>query len=287
MDTIQLAVDVREAMGKKARFLRRDGLTPANIYGRNLDSVALQLPSADLIQALSQGGQNAVLDVKVKGEKTARTAVIRNIQRNPVTDVVIHVDFLQVDVTRAITSDVPLVFVGESPLPKTQTVISQILASIQVSGLPMQIPNSIEVDVSVLEEIDQSIFVRDLNLPDDIEVLTDGDQMIVRATPGRVAEVLPGEEEEDAEVGDSHRGRPRIRRILTPCPCPPVNLRLLLCNSEAPRGIWDLPRFVSPLYVAPHPPFLAPIDTLCPLCYYFLRTPVPNRGAHESFVKKT
>ena len=201
MDTIQLAVDVREAMGKKARFLRRDGLTPANIYGRNLNSVALQLPSADLIQALSQGGQNAVLDVKVKGEKKARTAVIRNIQRNPVTDVVIHVDFLQVDVTRAITSDVPIVFIGESPLPKTQTVISQILASIQVSGLPMQIPNSIEVDVSVLEEIDQSIFVRDLQLPDDIEVLTDGDQMIVRATPGRVAEVLPGEEEEDAEAG--------------------------------------------------------------------------------------
>ena len=201
MDTIQLAVDVREAMGKKARFLRRDGLTPANIYGRNLNSVALQLPSADLIQALSQGGQNAVLDVKVKGEKKARTAVIRNIQRNPVTDIVIHVDFLQVDVTRAITSEVPIVFIGESPLPKTQTVISQILASIQVSGLPMQIPNSIEVDVSVLEEIDQSIFVRDLNLPDNIEVLTDGDQMIVRATPGRVAEVLPGEEEEDAEVG--------------------------------------------------------------------------------------
>ena len=201
MDTIQLAVDVREAMGKKARFLRRDGLTPANIYGRNLNSVALQLPSADLIQALSQGGQNAVLDVKVKGEKKARTAVIRNIQRNPVTDIVIHVDFLQVDVTRAITSEVPIVFIGESPLPKTQTVISQILASIQVSGLPMQIPHSVEVDVSVLEEIDQSIFVRDLQLPDDIEVLTDGDQMIVRATPGRVAEVLPGEEEEDAEVG--------------------------------------------------------------------------------------
>ena len=106
-------------MGKKVRFLRRDGLTPANIYGRSLDSVALQLPSADLLQALSQGGQNAVLDIKVKGEKMARTAVIRNIQRNPVTDVVIHVDFLQVDVTRAITSDVPLVFVEKShPCPR-------------------------------------------------------------------------------------------------------------------------------------------------------------------------
>ena len=185
-------------------------------------------PLPTLSKPCPREAKNAVLDVKVKGEKTARTAVIRNIQRNPVTDVVIHVDFLQVDVTRAITSDVPLVFVGESPLPKTQTVISQILASVQVSGLPMQIPNSIEVDVSVLEEIDQSIFVRDLTLPDDLEVITDGDQMIVRATPGRVAEVLPGEEEEGRRGRGSHRpsrrGRTPNQKTPNPDHCPLIAL---------------------------------------------------------------
>ena len=202
MDTLELAVYVREALGKKARFLRREGLTPANIYGRNLDSVALQLQSADLIDALTQGGRNAVLAVKVKGEKTPRPAVIRNVQRHPVTDRIVHVDFLQVDITRAITSDVPVVLVGESPLPKTSTVISQTLGSIQVSGLPMDIPSSVEADISVLVEVDQSILVSDLRLPASLEVITDADQMVVRAAQGRVSAAdAEAEAAEEAEEG--------------------------------------------------------------------------------------
>ena len=202
MDTLELAVDVREALGKKARFLRREGLTPANIYGRNLDSVALQLQSADLIDALTQGGRNAVLAVKVKGEKAPRPAVIRNVQRHPVTDSIVHVDFLQVDITRAITSDVPVVLVGESPLPKTSTVISQTLGSIQVSGLPMDIPSSVEADISVLVEVDQSILVSDLRLPASLEVITDADQMVVRAAQGRVSAAdAEAEAAEEAEEG--------------------------------------------------------------------------------------
>lgn len=202
MDTLELAVDVRQALGKKARFLRREGITPANIYGRNLDSVALQLHSADLIHALTQAGRNAVLAVKVKGEKKPRPAVIRNVQRHPVTDRIVHVDFLQVDITRAITSDVPVILIGESPLPKTSTVISQILSSIQVSGLPMDIPSSVEADISVLVEVDQSIHVRDLQLPDSVEVITDSDQMVVRAAQGRVSAAdAAAEAAEEAEEG--------------------------------------------------------------------------------------
>ena len=202
MDTIELTVEVREALRKKARFLRRKGLTPGNIYGRNLDSVALQVQTSDLYQTLVQGGRNAVLTLKINGEKSPRTAVIRGVQRDPVTDSLVHVDFLQVDVTRAITSDVPVVLIGESPLPKGQTVIAQTVSSIQVQGLPMEIPRSVEVDITILEEIDQAIWVRDLQLPPNIEVLTDADQMVVRAALARVVEeVVEGEEgEEGVEV---------------------------------------------------------------------------------------
>ena len=203
MDTLELAVDVREALGKKARFLRREGITPANIYGRNLDSVALQLHSADLVHALSQAGRNAVLAVKVKGEKKPRPAVIRNVQRHPVTDHIVHVDFLQVDVTRAITSDVQVVLVGESPLPKTSTVISQTLSSIQVSGLPMDIPSSVEADISVLVEVDQSILVSDLQLPEGVEVLTDTDQMVVRAAQGRISAADAAADEAEEAAADA------------------------------------------------------------------------------------
>ena len=203
MDTLELAVDVREALGKKARFLRREGITPANIYGRNLDSVPLQLHSADLVHALSEAGRNAVLAVKVKGEKKPRPAVIRNVQRHPVTDRIVHVDFLQVDVTRAITSDVQVVLVGESPLPKTSTVISQTLSSIQVSGLPMDIPSSVEADISVLVEVDQSILVSDLQLPEGVEVLTDADQMVVRAAQGRISAADAAAEEAEEAAADA------------------------------------------------------------------------------------
>lgn len=202
MDTLELAVDVREALGKKARFLRRDGITPANLYGRKLNSVPLQLQSSDLIQALTQAGRNAVLAVHVKGEEKPRPAVIRNVQRHPVTDHIVHVDFLQVDITRAITSDVSIILIGESPLPKTTTVISQTLSSIQVSGLPMDIPSSVETDISVLQEVDQSILVSDLVLPEGVEVLTDPDQMVVRAAQGRVSAAdAAAEAAEEAEEG--------------------------------------------------------------------------------------
>ncbi len=207
MDTLELAVDVREALGKKARFLRRQGMTPANIYGRNLDSVALQLQTTDLINALTQGGRNAVLSVKVNGEEKPRPAVIRDVQLHPVTDRIIHVDFLQVDITRAITSDVPVVLVGESPLPKTSTVISQTLGSIQVSGLPMDIPRSVEADISVLVEVDQSILVSDLPLPETVEVITNADQMVVRAAQGRVSAAdAAAEAAEEAEEGAEEAG---------------------------------------------------------------------------------
>lgn len=200
MDTIELTADVRESLRKKARLLRRKGLTPGNIYGRGLDSVSLQISTPDLWQTVRQGGRNAVINLKVTGEKKSRTAVIREIQQHPVTNELLHVDFLQVDVTRSISADVPVVLVGESPLPKGQTVISLALSTIQVQGLPMAIPRSIEADISVLEEIDQSIWVKDLPIPTGVEVLTDPDQIIVRASLARVVEEIVATEEEDAEA---------------------------------------------------------------------------------------
>ena len=199
MATIELTADIRQERGKKTRFLRRRGLTPANLYGPKIDSVPLQIQTSHLQQALAQGGRNAMLTIKVTGEKDFRAAVIRAIQVHPVTDELVHVDFLQVDVTRTISAEIPVFLVGESPLPKGQTLIAQAISSVQVEGLPMDIPRSVEVDISILIELDQSIWVRDLQLPPNIEVLTDPDQLVVRAAMARVVEEV--EEVEEAEEG--------------------------------------------------------------------------------------
>lgn len=200
MATIELAADIRQERGKKTRFLRRRGLTPANLYGPKIDSIALQIQTSHLQQVLVQGGRNALLSIKVAGEKDSRAAIIRALQVHPVTDELVHVDFLQVDVTRTISAEIPVVLVGESPLPKGQTLITQAISSVQVEGLPMDIPRSVEVDISILIEIDQSIWVRDLQLPPNIEVLTDPDQLVVKAALARVVEEVV-EEVEEAEEG--------------------------------------------------------------------------------------
>ncbi len=200
MATIELTADIRQERGKKTRFLRRRGLTPANLYGPKIDSVPLQIQTSHLLQALVQGGRNAMLTIKVTGEKDSRAAVIRAIQVHPVTDELVHVDFLQVDVTTTISAEVPVFLVGESPLPKGQTLIAQAISSVQVEGLPKDIPRSVEVDISILIEIDQSIWVRDLRLPPNIEVLTDPDQLVVKAAMARVVEEVEEVEAAEEEV---------------------------------------------------------------------------------------
>ena len=201
MDNIELSADPRQTLGKKVRFLRRQGLIPANLYGPAIESVPLQIEGKHILQALIKGGRNAVVAVNVNGEKSPRTTLIRGIQRDPRTDEILHIDLLQVDVTKTITALVPIILVGESPLTKGQmVVISQSLGSIEVEGLPTELPQALEVDISILTEIDQVIRVRDLPITPNITVLTDSGQLVVKAARGRIALELEEEAAEKAEA---------------------------------------------------------------------------------------
>jgi large subunit ribosomal protein L25 len=201
MDTIDLAADKREVLGKKVRFLRRQGLVPANLYGRAKDSLALQMQIKDFQQALVTGGRNAVMEVKVNGEKNARTAIVRGLQLDPRTDQLLHVDFYEVDVTQSISAEVPIELVGESPAARgSDAMISQSLTSLSVEGLPTDLPRSIEVDISFLSEIDQEVRVKGLSVPSNISVLTHEDQLVVKVSRGRIAA------EEEAVVDEELEG---------------------------------------------------------------------------------
>lgn len=203
MATIELAADKREVLGKKVRFLRREGLIPANLYGKAKESVALQMQMKDFQQALAIGGRNAVMEVKVNGEKNARTAVVRGLQRDPRTDQLLHVDFYEVDVTQTITAEIPIKLTGESPAARgSDAMISQSLTTIEVAGLPTDLPRSIEVDLSILLEIDQEVRVKDLSVSPNISVLTGEDRLVVKVARGRIAveeEVVVEEEELEVE----------------------------------------------------------------------------------------
>jgi large subunit ribosomal protein L25 len=194
-----LTVERREVLGKKVRALRRSGMIPANIYGQRLESLAVQLPAETLKLLLRDHGRNEIVYLQVDGEE--RPAFIRTIQKNPVTDAVLHVEFLQVSLTQKVKITVPIHLTGVAPAVETfGGVLVQQLNSVSVEALPTNIPTSIEVDVSVLTELEQALHISDVIPPEGAVILQDPESAVARiATPAAErAEEIEAEEAEAA-----------------------------------------------------------------------------------------
>ena len=203
----ELKVSTRDTLGKKVRFLRRKGLTPANLYGPNIESIPLQVESTLLKRLIARVGRNALVTLRVDGKP--RVVMIRDIQRNPLTDDLLHVGFFQVEMTHRVRTEVPLLFLGDAPAAKSSRgILLQDLTALQVEALPGELPRNIEVDLSGLEEIGQTIHVRDIPVSDTLEVLNDPDQVVVRVMETRVEveEVVAAKEEEEAPPEEEAEG---------------------------------------------------------------------------------
>jgi large subunit ribosomal protein L25 len=204
----ELKVKTRETLGKKVRFLRRQGFTPANLYGPKTESIALQAETPLLERLIASGGRNALITLRIDGGKKPRLAMVRDIQRHPLTDTLLHVDFFQVEVTHKVRVDIPLIFVGEAPAAKpASAMLIENLTSLHVEGLPTDLPRRIEVDLAVLTEVDQAIHVGDITVGDSLEILNEPDLVVARVVEARVAaeeEIAVAEavvEEAPAEAG--------------------------------------------------------------------------------------
>ena len=208
MEDISLQVEVREVLGKKTRFLRRQGVTPANIYGAGMESRPIQVDSPTLRRVLVQAGMNVLVNVLVEGEKDPYTTFVREAQRHPVSGELLHVDFYKVDLSQPIVSEVPVVLIGEAPAEKLRGgVVTQYLNQVTVESLPASLPREFSVDISGLEEIDQAIYGNVLPQIEGVTILTGPEELLVRINlPRVVAERAGAETEEEAaeaEVGES------------------------------------------------------------------------------------
>jgi large subunit ribosomal protein L25 len=183
-----IKADKREITGKKSRFLRRGGITPANVFGHGIESLALQCDTAELQRVLTQAGKTTLIDVDIKSEKKPRKVFIREVQRDALSGQLLHVDFYQVKLTEKMTADIPVVLVGESPAAKSKdNIIEQTLSQIEVSSLPEKIPHRIEVDITSLKEAGDAIHVSDLALDKDITINADPDQLLVKVSKIKIA----------------------------------------------------------------------------------------------------
>ncbi len=199
----ELTASRRDILGKKVRFLRRKGLTPANVYGTNIESIPLQIETSLLERLIASVGRNALITLRIDGKR--KVAMIRDIDRDALTDVLLHVGFFQVEMTHKVKVEVPLVFIGESPVEKvSRLMLLHNLSALQVEAFPSDLPKNIEVDISHLAEANQAIHVRDIPVGDNVEVLTELSEVVVQVMESRVEveaeEVKPEEVEAEEEV---------------------------------------------------------------------------------------
>ncbi len=198
MQSLTLQANKRNVLGKKTRFLRRQGVTPAHLFGHGLESLPLQCDTAELRQIIAQAGTTRLISLDIVGDKQPRRIFIREIQRDACTGKLLHVDFYQVRMEEKIKSDIPIVLVGEAPAMKEKgRILTHGVTSLSIECLPDKLPPQVEVDLSPLEELDQAIYVRDITLSPDITLITDPDQMVVKVAEVYVEKV---EEVVEAEV---------------------------------------------------------------------------------------
>ena len=190
----ELPVETRQVTGKKVAQLRRSGMLPGNVYGKGLESVSIQVNSPEMERTLKAVIANEVLDLKIEGERETRPVVIQKVQRHPITNSPLHAEFYQVSLTHKMHAEVPLVVIGHSEAVATYNgVLMNAVTSVMVEALPLDLPSSIEVDITPLVELEQSLHVRDLPVPANVTVLTDGEVMVVKISSPRVA--VEGDEE--------------------------------------------------------------------------------------------
>jgi large subunit ribosomal protein L25 len=200
------AAEPRLLLGKAVSRLRRQGVLPANIYGRGLESTAVQIEARDVRTLLHDHGINTLVNLQVSGEAQPRSVVVRKVQRHPVSHQLEHVDFYQVDLARAIQGPVPVVLTGEAPAVHTyKALLLQGADTVVVEALPAQMPTHVEISVDGLTELDSTATVADLDLPAGVTAITAPDVVLAQISRPRGAtaddeEALPeGEQEEGAE----------------------------------------------------------------------------------------
>ncbi|MDQ3547971.1 MAG: 50S ribosomal protein L25 [Chloroflexota bacterium] len=199
--TIQASV--RTIHGKETKRLRKVGQLPGVVYGPIVsDPISVTVDTKELDRMYHAYGSNLLIDLSVDGGTYPvymRTVTIDRLVRQPQ-----HVEFYAPNMRIEMTASVPVMTVGE---PENEGGLLTIAReTVEIRGLPDALPSSFEVDVSVLAEIDQAIYVRDLTVPEGVEIITDGDEMLVKLSAPTLAieadeEVSDEELEEAAEAG--------------------------------------------------------------------------------------
>ena len=193
----KLVATPRTVLGKKVKKLRREGILPANVYGKDLSSVAVQVNLEEFATLYKEVGETGLVDLEVEGKK--RPVLIKNVHFEFRYHTPLHADFYQVNLKEKVKTMVPLEFVGEAKaVTENLGNLIQPISEVEVEALPESLPEKIEVNVEPLAAVDEQIQVKDLTVEEGVTVLTDPDQVVAK-----IAEIV---EEPEPEAEESAEG---------------------------------------------------------------------------------
>ena len=211
MEKIELYAASRKVIGKQVKALRRAGLVPANLYGHSVEPTSLQIDAKTLNRVLTRAGQSRLITLNVEGRPGPLMALARDVQREPITGNLYHLDLFAVSMTERIRLDVRIVLVGESPaVQRGEGVLVHALNTVQIECLPGDLIDSIRLDISGLDKVDAHYAVKDLSVSAGVQILADLDETVVRVSPIReekVEEVVVPTAEAAAEVEVIEKGK--------------------------------------------------------------------------------
>ena len=198
-----LEAQKRTVKGKQVKSLRREGLLPGVIYGRigkeQIEPIKIQLDLRETSKKINKLTGSSLANLNLEGE--TYPVILREAQRDVIYGTLLHVDFMAVSLTEKLQTAVPIELIGQAPAEiNMAAVVVTGISELEIECLPQDLPERIEVDATVLVDIDSAIYVKDLDLPASFDVLTDPEELIAGVTYVTIEE--EPEEEEEAELAE-------------------------------------------------------------------------------------
>jgi large subunit ribosomal protein L25 len=189
----ELKATKRTLLGKQVKNLRKNEETPGTVYGKGVENVAITVRQEEFLKVYKETGETGLIDLQVDG--TARPVLIHAVQKDPVTNALLHIEFYQVNLKEKVHAQIPLVMVGTSQAVTDKIgVLLVTLDEVEVEALPAELPEHLEVDVSGLIDLNQELKVKDIHIPKGVELHTETDLTVVKISS------LVQKEKEEATV---------------------------------------------------------------------------------------
>ena len=198
---ISLSAKIRKDFGKKTKSIKEAGKIPAVVYGPGVKNASIIIDYKDFQKIFKQAGASSLIELNIEGEKEKRPVLIHEIQKDPVSDKFIHVDFFQASLKEEVEATVPLVFFGVAFAEKELggTLVKNI-TEVEVKALPQNLPHEIKVSIDGLKNFGDHILIKDLILPENVKILKKPDEIVASvAQQQKIEEELEKPIEENVE----------------------------------------------------------------------------------------